>query len=80
VKNLREKVLTILADELAEPGQPLNVHVPISQLGADSLDAVALQIEIEIALDIKFPDGEDFTEHLTPMQIYDLVVAKVGVA
>jgi acyl carrier protein len=78
--NLREQVLKILSDELAEPGEPLNVNIPLSELGADSLDAISLQIEIENTLNIKFSDDEDFTDDLTPMQIYDRVAAKVGVA
>ena len=78
--NLREQVLKILSDELAEPGEPLNVNIPLSELGADSLDAISLQIEIENTLNIKFSDDEDFTDDLTPMQIYDRVAAKVGAA
>lgn len=80
MKNLREQILAILANELAEPGEPLNVNVPLSELGADSLDAISLQIEIATELNITFSDDEDFTADMTPMEIYDRVVAKVGAA
>lgn len=80
MKNLRETVLAILSAELAEVGEPLNVNVPIHDLGADSLDAISLQMEIESELNIKFSDDEEFNEGMTAMEIYDRVAAKVGAA
>jgi acyl carrier protein len=80
MKNLRETVLAILSAELAEVGQPLNVHVPIRELGADSLDAISLQMEIEAALHIKFSVEEELNEGMTAMEIYNRVAAKVGAA
>lgn len=79
-QSLRERVLAVLADELNLQGDPLDVNVPISDLGADSLDALSLQYEIEEAIGIAFLDGEDFTPDLTAIQIYDRVAAKVGAA
>jgi acyl carrier protein len=74
----RERVLAVLTDELTQPGEPLDVNVPISDLGADSLDVLSLQHEIAKALDIAFSDEEDFTPDMTAMQIVDRVIAKVG--
>lgn len=78
VRSLRERVLAILAAELAEVDEPLNVNVPIRDLGADSLDAISLQMEIEMELNIKFLDEEMFNEGMTAMEIYDRAAAKVG--
>lgn len=79
-QNVRERVLALLADELATPGESLDVNVPIGDLGADSLDAINVQYEIEEAIGITFSDDEDFTVDMTAMQIYDRVAAKVGAA
>ncbi|AMP15517.1 acyl carrier protein [Collimonas pratensis] len=79
-RSLLQRVLAILASELPLAGDPLNVNVPIGDLGADSLSALSLQYEIEEAIGIAFLDGEDFTPDLTAIQIYDRVAAKVGAA
>jgi acyl carrier protein len=79
-QNLRERVLAVLSDELARPGEPLAVNVPIGDLGADSLDALNIQYRIAKALDISFSDDEDFTVDMTALQIIERVVAKVGAA
>lgn len=79
-RSLQERVLALVADELNLHGDPLDVNVPISDLGADSLDALSLQYEIEDEFDIAFPEGEDFTPDLTATQICDRVAAKVGAA
>jgi acyl carrier protein len=77
-RSLRERVLAVLTDELTQPGEPLGVNVPISDLGADSLSTLSLQYEIAKELDITFSDDEDFTVDMTAMQIVEHVVAKVA--
>jgi len=77
-RSLRERVLAVLTDELTQPGEPLDVNVPISDLGADSLSTLSLQYEIAKELDITFSDDEDFTVDMTAMQIVEHVVAKVA--
>ncbi|WP_211474803.1 acyl carrier protein [Collimonas humicola] len=78
VIRIRERVLSILADELAHPGEPLDVNVPINTLGADSLDAIELTMEVESEFKISFSDDEWFTAEMTAMQIVERVVAKVA--
>ncbi|HWW07746.1 acyl carrier protein [Collimonas sp.] len=75
---IRERVLAILADELTHPGEPLDVYVAISALGADSLDAIELTMEVESEFKISFSDDEWFTAEMTAMQIVERVVAKVA--
>jgi acyl carrier protein len=76
--SIRERVLSILADELAHLGEQLDVYVPISSLGADSLDAIELAMEVESEFKFIFSGEEMFTADMTAMQIVERVVAKVN--
>ena len=78
VVRIRERVLSILAEELTHPGEPLDVYVPIGALGADSLDAIELTMEVESEFKISFTDEEWFAADMTAMQIVERVVAKVA--
>lgn len=78
MQNIKDRVLSILGAELAPPGELLDVYVPISALGADSLDAIDLTMEIESEFKTSFSDDEWFTADMTAMQIVERVVAKVG--
>lgn len=77
-RNLRERVLAILTDGLTQSGEPLDVNVPISTLGADSLDAIELTMEVESEFKISLSDDEWFTADMTAIQIVERVAAEVG--
>jgi acyl carrier protein len=78
MQNIKDRVLSILRAELAPPGEPLDIYVPISALGADSLSVIELTMEVESEFDITFSDAEMFTESMTAMQIVERIVAKVA--
>lgn len=78
-KGVEEKILDILADKL---DKPKNIMKPetnlVNDLGADSLDAVEIMMDLEDKFDFDIPEKEA-EKVKTVKDIFKLVEEKLGI-
>lgn len=58
VEQVRNRVLDVIAETLALPKDEVTFTSTLTELGADSLDIVELQMALEEELKIKIPEDE----------------------
>lgn len=59
VEQVRNRVLDVIAENLVLPKDEVTLTSTLTELGADSLDIVELQMALEEELKIKIPEDEE---------------------